>query len=658
MPILDVVDALKSNNHNLRQALLLYYHRDGIGLGQSARGNADVYASIQDFYAGIEDGTVQPLWRADSIRVVAPNILANDNRVHLIVRSETVRDQPTTPAVTSPTLSPPSNTATIPSLEPHWIYRLMVVTALLKLLFAKHVVLVRGTPGSGKTTLARLLHYHIWKIFPEYKVIYCDTWLDSSRCLKGKARLVELAQEAGVENVTQAWFTYQYKESSKLIFLIDEGQFTYSDIGFWNVLKQEIQRGELGQGGGGAYFVVFSSNGSPSTFPDEVNANIGTPICIHPEQQVSLTLRSDIYSGNKPWGLLFNPEEVIEAIEKFCKHCTNGLRLANDLKDTLMDLTSGHIGAILGFLIALKEQPEARAKLPTRGVLTNIDLVDLFSDNKRLLSMFMQFTAFARGLPTRRQLEEPVIAQVLSDAIPTGYIDYDDALTKYQALARVFRHGWMQADLGRNQARRYYFASRVHMLAVEGMLAQLNTDSFPSEFRDLRSFVIRVLKTMSKSAMRSFSQSEGGPGEHRRPREAWHHCEFFRAMTKVLRRAGFVVSEWTGWTKKGRVDLYLPARGWAIELLADFDRLTEHIERFEPNGMYSHWIARNEVKDYIVINMTHFSKFNTMQRTAARPASSKLLHAAFRDESYNDCMVYDNHLRQLPGANGHFALLN
>lgn len=110
----------------------------------------------------------------------------------------------------------------------------------------------------------------------------------------------------------------------------------------------------------------------------------------------------------------------------------------------------------------------------------------------------------------------------------------------------------------------------------------------------------------------------------RKPKESHYQMEFYRAMSELLDRKCFVSSEWTGRSnRKGRVDFFIPKKKWAIELLADFNRLDQHLDRFlpGPQGKYHSWIVSNEVTDYIVINLTHETKKKSVMRNSRRKSS-------------------------------------
>lgn len=55
----------------------------------------------------------------------------------------------------------------------------------------------------------------------------------------------------------------------------------------------------------------------------------------------------------------------------------------------------------------------------------------------------------------------------------------------------------------------------------------------------------------------------------------------------------------------GRIDYRVVNTGWGIELLRDGDRLTEHCNRFKPNGQYYQAIHDGDLVDWLMIDFTH-----------------------------------------------------
>ena len=63
----------------------------------------------------------------------------------------------------------------------------------------------------------------------------------------------------------------------------------------------------------------------------------------------------------------------------------------------------------------------------------------------------------------------------------------------------------------------------------------------------------------------------------------------------------YISSEWSG-SDKGPVDVFIESTGGAIELTRDGDRITNHLDKFEPNGKYHKWYKDGRIKDWIVLD--------------------------------------------------------
>ena len=80
---------------------------------------------------------------------------------------------------------------------------------------------VRGTPGSGKTVLTRLLAAHIRQQDPTVdKVLPIFSWPP----IAGRGDYISILKEKG------------WAERKKAVFIFDKGQLTYDDEGLWNDL--------------------------------------------------------------------------------------------------------------------------------------------------------------------------------------------------------------------------------------------------------------------------------------------------------------------------------------------------------------------------------------------------------------------------------------
>ena len=87
---------------------------------------------------------------------------------------------------------------------------------------------VRGTPASGKSTLAKLLGQHIHVQEPDVHVIWVDLW-----------DFGDVAQCGG-------WSSYLKKRmhwipANDTVFIFDEAQVSYKAADLWNGLFKGIQ---------------------------------------------------------------------------------------------------------------------------------------------------------------------------------------------------------------------------------------------------------------------------------------------------------------------------------------------------------------------------------------------------------------------------------
>jgi hypothetical protein len=72
-----------------------------------------------------------------------------------------------------------------------------------------------------------------------------------------------------------------------------------------------------------------------------------------------------------------------------------------------------------------------------------------------------------------------------------------------------------------------------------------------------------------------FPRRELGAGAIQLPVEAQYQNQFYHACYKILKNKVFLTPEWSGGIVNGRIDFYLGAKKWAIELVRDGDKLDE-----------------------------------------------------------------------------------
>jgi hypothetical protein len=183
---------------------------------------------------------------------------------------------------------------------------------------------VRGTPASGKTTLAKLLIQHIHVQEPSVNVIWIPSW-----------KLDEVEGCGG-------WYLYLKNKKAwvpgeKTVFVFDDAQVTYRDGELWNELFKNIHEHRDRRA------IAFASYGSP------ISSMViqGTPIVIAPAARVSL-YPTNHEDDLPPAGLLYTLAEFNELVSKH--YPDSEYHFDRPFLDMVFQITRGHAGAIYSFL--------------------------------------------------------------------------------------------------------------------------------------------------------------------------------------------------------------------------------------------------------------------------------------------------------------------
>ena len=201
-------------------------------------------------------------------------------------------------------------------------------------------------------------------------------------------------------------------------------------------------------------------------------------------------------------------------------------------------------------------------------------------------------SAFVRGLPVDKDLQNVAVAKVFSLVLRNGHVTKAD-FTNDSELQLCFRNGWLHADkhgISPEETVAYFFASPLHRWYVEWKL----WDNYPApsiEMGDILAFVIQVIRKFSPK--RLATEQNLPSGENRTVPEAQYQDEFYRGCSDTI----LTFPEYG--TGEGRVDFYIPAKAWGVELLRDGDRLAEHSGRFSQQGSYA---TNLSFSDYIILD--------------------------------------------------------
>ena len=202
---------------------------------------------------------------------------------------------------------------------------------LAEILDEEWLIHVRGTPSSGKTTLALLLRDYC-KLRGDHAV-YLPGWAKDK---DGVLNLLSECEDMGYRGITN-----DNLFSQNLIFILDEAQDTYHDIRLWNFIKTRNDYKF------GPKFCLFSSYGSPAEGMVNYRTHF-TPPFLNQAKRVSIILSS--LRGSPDICLFYNEVEFEDAVSRYCSYHTTQFSLDKTARAYLFSITSGHPGAVFSML--------------------------------------------------------------------------------------------------------------------------------------------------------------------------------------------------------------------------------------------------------------------------------------------------------------------
>lgn len=204
------------------------------------------------------------------------------------------------------------------------------VQELARILDDERVVHVRGTPASGKTTLASLLHEHYRQ--QNIPSVLISQWPQGNDHEHTDV-LIRHAQRAGYTFVTSDTL-----RNADIVYIVDEGQTSYHDSGLWLGFIKTQSTGRFGP-----RICILTSFGSPSEGPDDYPLGT-TPVHLGVQQRISIIVSKIKHSP--PLSLFYNRDEFDDILQRICADIRRPLPLHSDAADYIFSLTDGHPGAV------------------------------------------------------------------------------------------------------------------------------------------------------------------------------------------------------------------------------------------------------------------------------------------------------------------------
>ncbi|KAJ7207125.1 hypothetical protein GGX14DRAFT_636360 [Mycena pura] len=358
--------------------------------------------------------------------------------------------------------------------------------------------LVRGTPGSGKTTVCWQLRNYILDNDSGARVTITKAW-------KQRDSVAASIQASYVDGDT---FDPGYGGSQWL--LLDDAQTTYEDVDLWAAFKDFPKN---------VFVICFASHGSQER---DVTNIVATSESIQPHMRMGLRPTENGWPTlrNIP-GLYFTREEY-EQLLLIRQRLSELPKLIPDIKDWIFEVTNGHIGAISSILDVVTSM----AKGPPRvDEMSMAGFFAKFSGPEDVFQVCSLGRAFARGIPSDKDLKNP--SNIDSLGFCQKLLEADGPLffEKHEipdGAQQAHKRGWIMLDEVANSATQADFPSPFHRSRLSYLVALKNPERHVS-----------------------------GPGSKPSVSEAQYQNEFYRAAYQVTGGPGLWLSPEFGTGNKG-----------------------------------------------------------------------------------------------------------
>lgn len=227
--------------------------------------------------------------------------------------------------------------------------------------------------------------------------------------------------------------------------------------------------------------------------------------------------------------------------------------------------------------------------------MLNVEDFLYMETGKLFPAMLEHLPSFSRGLPQVAELQKAGVATVFRELLIEGSITRDGDVD----VDFCHRRGWMHSELDSGKTC-YTFPSPLHATYISWRLIPSNVQC---PYATVQEMAFTILKKFNPSQLSSPSRI--GVAFSDRPLEARYQSEFYRGLFAATGGGVRICPELfteRGARQGGRINFYIPATKWGIELLREGSGLAEHSSRFSLHGKYGVWLTSNLMIDYIILD--------------------------------------------------------
>ena len=433
------------------------------------------------------------------------------------------------------------------SFAGHHLERKDIVQNVIEVASASQYVVIGSPPATGKTSLMQLVGVALETAGQKVCYFAVRPGDEGVKWLFDK-----LVLSAGIDLRNGIWTSAALRDFPRVWILIDDAQNAYDKQfwSFWEALVKDL-RSTLG-GAADKLRCVIAATYDLSTRDSPV----------HFQGLAHIPPR-----GSR---LVLTPDEAEELYAARAQD--RDWETWTDFKETLMRISSGHIGVLMQGLRMLED---ARVT-PPRRLLHERDALDWLRGGK--------FFAFlGRCFPDPGVIPQDQRDHILNSIVhaaslaPSGDAMEVDGVEEVSQLASLRRAGVLAPGGGFTcKAAEWYYYNRI--------FPERSSSAPPN----IEALVMDAVSSMSATRLR------GACDNGRFPKEAVFQQLFNEAMSRHLPRRNIIIPELNtkaevgGETKSGELDFYINSElKWALELLREGDSVGEHLSRFHPkSGKY------------------------------------------------------------------------